>query len=359
MYREAYPRSQKDSYSPNENITFLVKIPDGYEMQRGSIKLHGNLRYRRNGAVIDTAADEIYFDAMSGVHNFFDNWTSSTSGVGIVEHLNEYSRFVKMLQMNNSNDLGRGVSTAQNVELKAVGDLVTNTLLAGVGGTMPFSMKPVIALNRSNRSIRSSDMASFQVQFKLQDPLLACYGLDNIAGNNVSYTMTGLKMSYTIAPQGSDKATGPLMFKTVSVLKHTVDSRLANIEVVLPIDSKNMVTSCATLANLQTNSMSTDYIDIDNVKYLLNDSNGKLISFDLKTDLEIVHFYSQAMKGLLSEPIDSLLPATYKTRFGFGMTFDSQLKASTKVSIELQSDADAGAGLTYQLFTYMTGMIEV
>lgn len=356
QFKETFPRSQKDSYNPNDNISFLIRIPDGMELVRGSITVQGELLYTKNGAKINLLTDNIFFDGQAGIHCFFDNWVTNVQSVGITEHLNEYARYVKMLEQVNSNDVERMTTSVKNLELKCAGKKNSTALLAGLAvdsGRTPFSFKPMIAINRSNRNISSNDFQEVVINFVLQDQYKACYGATNVPAQNPSYTIQGLKITYMTQP--AQVASEPLSMKTVSLLRHTVDSQLTNVEMVLPIDTLSMASSLVLRTNWQANNQAIDAVNVSLAKFTFNDSNGKLVSFNVENYQELQWFYSKVLM-LNEDGVDSLSPVT--SNYGIGINFEDEQKAGNKVTLQLRTDAD-GNNIVYELFSYLSGTIQL
>jgi hypothetical protein len=361
-FQEVYPSSQKDVYTQNDNINMLCKIPQGTELVKNSIKIQGTLKFRRNGNVIGVNVNtwQLYYAHESGIHNFFNNWVTSFPKVGITEHLNHYGRYVKMIEQVNSNDEERLCTSKKNLELKTASDKDTVISLAGQAGSTYFSFKPVIAINRSNRNITSNDFDEFKVSFVLQDVYKACFGADCVPANNITYTIEELKMTYFTQPI-SKESTGPLIMKTVSVMTHAIDSRLANFDITLPIDTMNLATTVALQTTIANNNQAIEYLDIQNLKYTFNNSNRSLIAFNLDNYQEIMYQYMRTLKELQEDDgIDSLNPAYKTTDFGFGINLEQYQKAGNKIGIEIKNNsADAGAGKIYMMFTYAQGLIQL
>lgn len=363
QYLQTYPSSKLDSYTPNRNVTFLVQLPPSYEMIKGSLRIHGRLKVKRGANPIKPAtdaagpADRVYYDSEAGMHVLFDNMTTLMSNA-VSESIADYARYVKMLEQINSNDVDRMTQSTKNIEGKTGDYSSTTSLLAGLrlSNSFDFAISPVIAINRSDVNITQQKIPQFEIKFKLQDTYLAFFGEDCIVANNISYTIEDLKLTYKVQPS---QTTGNIMMATVSSLKNSIDSQTANIELVLPINTLNAATSVITLTNMNEpgiNKLQTDKIAVSNLKYMFNDSNNKLVSFNINNEPEMLYLYSRALKDQSSSTVDTLRPAQYKDNYGFGLTFYDEQSAGNKVSIEVKSDANSNT-IRYYAYTYMQGVI--
>ena len=198
-------------------------------------------------------------------------------------------------------------------------------------------------------------MMQAEINFVLQDQFKAAYGTDNTSANICTYTIEGLKMVYMVQPK-SQASDGPLEVLTVAVHKYSIDSQIANIELVLPINTESVATSFTNRNNIGgvNNNQNIDRIVVNNVKYLFNDSNGKLIAFNIENNEESQYQYSRVLK-MNNDGIDSL--SSISKNFGLGLELWQEQAAGNKLSIELNSDADTGAGRVYEAFTYFHGSI--
>jgi hypothetical protein len=358
QFQETFPRSQKNSYNPNDNPRFLLKIPANMELIKNSIAIQGVLKYTKNAAVLAfTPNNDIKYDPQAGVHCFFDNWVTQISQLGITEHLAEYPRYVKMIEQVNSNEVERVCMASKNIELKTSGEKNATQMLVGKAGSTNFSFKPIFAPNRSNRNMSSKDFSQVEISFVLQDQFKACYGADNTTANNCAYTIEGLKMVYMTQPK-SQQSEGPLQFKTVSVAKHSIDSQIANIEMVLPINTMSIASSASRRTNLggTNNNQNIDVIGVNSVKYMFNDTNGKLIAFNMDNYQELMYQYSRVLQ-MNEDGIDSLAPKT--KNYGIGLELGSEQAAGNKVTMLINSDADTGNNIVYELFTYYHGIVGI
>lgn len=365
-YQETYPTSQdpNSTYPQNKSLDFLISIPTDKEFVKGSLKVHGELLVRTAGGKIDTSTrSNLFFDEIAGIHSFFNNWTTKIESVGQTETISQYGRVVREFSKANMNMDERMSMSSHNMELRTGSVESTNSLMNGfvdIDGEnkIPFSFKPMIFINRSTRNYTGSEVPQIKINVTLQDPSRCLFGSDNTVAKNITYSIKNLKLSYSV-DDVSDHAGMPLMFSKVDVLQASINSQLANIEHLMAIPAFGVASSVILTTNYNDrtyNNNSTDYINISNLKYLVNDKNGQLVSYELTDPNEIVQLYVNALK-LGNNELDSLRPGMYKNIFGFGINFDGVLPQNQKLTIQIRSDADAGAGRTYDMFSVINGLV--
>jgi len=373
VYKEGYPSSQASSYPQNKAISILVNIPSDKEFVAGSLKIHGDLKVLQNNAAINTGtpaapgdSSKVYFDSQAGAHCLFDQFSSKILNVGITELISEYPRWVKMMTQVNASRQELMNSTAQNVELKTGSDESTNSLMNGfldpsdsaaVKNKISFAIKPMIFLNRSNRNFTGKEVSQFTLDWVLNDPSKCFFGDDNTGAKNITYSIANLKISYAVQDIQKTTTQVPLLFNRVSVLRHSINSALANIELIPTIASLSVSSTVeldTDFSNRTKNSFDTQKINISNLRYLVNDSNGKLISYNIDSNEELEYLYVKSLQTG-NNVLDTVRPADYAKRFGFGLTFETVMMAGQKVTVQINSDADVAK--KYQVFTVVNGIV--
>lgn len=350
-FREVRPTSDQSSWSPNEQPNMVIVIPPGSEMIRNSFAIHGSLKPRKAAAVLDyTAGNDFKMDPQIGAHVLCDNFVTSFSGKGMSETINNYGRYVKMVEQVNSNDEERHTMSDKNIELKCASEKDSKIYLVGRAGTMGFTIKPLMALNRTSRNISSKDTPEIKLQWTWNDVYKAFYGADVTTGNTPSYTIENLRCSYMIQPI-SKASEGPLLIKTVRSSIYTADSKLTSLSMILPIDTLSVALSASVQANRASpnNDNNIDTIGVNNVKWLFNDANNKLVAYELKKYPELMFQYSKVLAMSPDRSIDSLSQSK-SGNYGIGMDFGGMIASGNKVTLDL--DSDASNVNVYDIFIY-------
>jgi len=97
-YNVAQPQNIKGSYSPFDQIDFLVKIPAGREIKKNSFRISGTLNVRVLEGTVDRpvdSTDSVFFNQYCGVHSLFRSFTESVNDQ-TVENIAYYPRWVGM-----------------------------------------------------------------------------------------------------------------------------------------------------------------------------------------------------------------------------------------------------------------------
>ena len=358
-YHEVYPASQKDSYT-NEYVDFIIQPPPNSEIVQGSFNVQGDLKMEKAGAQI-AFDDKIYFDHHAGVACFFDSFiVQMENGVTESKFLH-YARHEKMrtICMTSSDELIN--DSKHHIQWKCASDLQTTQLLRGDTPTthsLSFSFAPSICINRSSRNIKVSEVGNITLSVRLQNPIRAVYGADVTPANNITYTITNLRIQYQAVPAQahSDK----LMFNITSMNQYTINSKQANVEIILPIATQTMSCTFAREADLLPTAEGQQSIYHPTVNRLIwrfNDENKRNLSYNLESPVEILANYKSSMSSGADSEIDDLRLTDVESNYGVGINFSGTMAKGNKVSMEIDSNADSTNIL--QLFCYFRGLVAV
>jgi hypothetical protein len=358
-YKELLPRSQRPSYSSNDgSIDFLLKIGDGMELVQNSVSISGRLDVFPTGGAIINKAQQLYLDHYCGVHALFDDWNTEMMN-GISEHLSNYGRYIKMHTLCNKNSTELATSSKYGLELKCGQDENSPALMAGPGvaaagtgvGAVPFNFRPRIAINRSNRNIKSKEVGDVVLSFRLVDPRKAFSGDDLDA--TTTYSISDLKLHYIIQPASSEG--GKLTMNVISSTKHSISSELSHLEIELPIATESVSHSYCETSELADDDLKIENPDITKVRWSFNDSNQRYISYELDNDQEILLNYIYSMGGKMNH--HDIKPLNKDSTWGTGLSFLGLVPAKTKVGLDITSNADSTDVKT--VFSFYSGLVEV
>ena len=356
QYLNTKPRSDKDSYQPLDEMDFKIKIPDGYEFIVGSLELAGRLYYYRDSTTNTplNVGDQVFFDHYAGAHNFIDYIESKLTNFGVIEsNFFEYSRAIKMQALASTTSDELANDSKYTRELRCGGDDQSTQVLRGSGASVPFSVRLQCALNKANRNFGADDVGDIEMNLRLKSHLRACYGTDNVALANASYSIRNLTLTYAVQPK---TASGELVFEIMTMNQQPVNSQLTFMELDLPIPTESVSCTLATQAEINANSMAVHDPNVEEIEWLFNDQNGRLFSFRLDNREEIIANYK---RSLSSSPIDDLRATDVSSNWGIGLNFLNVMPKGTKIGLNLKCDADAGAGRTYQMFCFYKGSLRL
>lgn len=358
-YHEAFPSSTQNSFT-NEAVDFIIQPPLDSEIVKGSFVVQGDLKMEKAGAQI-AYNDKIYFDHHAGVSCFFDSFTVQLeSGVTETRFL-QYARYEKMrtLCMTTSDELI--TDSKHNIQWKCASDLQTVQILRGDNAAthnLSFSFAPSICLNRSSRNMLMSEVGTIKLTIILQNPIRAVYGADVTPANNITYSITNLRVQYQSIP--AESHSDKLLFNVTSMNKYTINSKQANVDMILPIPTQTMSCTFARDADLLPTAKGQQSIYRPTVNRLIwrfNDENKRLLSYNLESPVEILANYKSSMSTGDDSEIDDLRLTDITSNYGVGINFGGTMTKGNKVSLEIDSNADSTNPL--QLFCYFRGLVGV
>lgn len=358
-YLEAYPSSSQNSFT-NEAVDFIIQPDVKSEIVQGSFVVQGDLKMEKNGAQI-AYNDKIYFDHHAGIACFFDSFIVQTErGVTETKFL-QYARHEKMrtLCMTTSDELIN--DSKHHIQWKCASDLQTTQILRGDAAathSLPFSFAPSICINRSSRNMLASEVGSIRLTVNLQNPNRAVYGADVTPTNNITYSVTNLRIQYQVVPAQPHPDT--LLFNVTSMNKYTVNSKQANVDMILPITTQTMSCTFAREADLLPTAQGQQSIykpEINRLIWRFNDENKRLLAYNLESSVEILANYKSSMSTGSDSEIDDFRLSDITSNYGVGINFGGDMAKGNKVSLEIDSNADSNNVL--QLFCYFRGLVSV
>ena len=371
-YIEVLPSNQKSTYEEYDVVDFQVNFEDT-KIVPNNFKISADLTI----ANVD-GTKNIFMDRLIGSHSLFSQFTVETQNQGILETFGNYPKYCKMLMETTTNNMDL-FNSEHCVEMKTqtddfmkqllvgpklmnVVDGTTNTQNnAGVGTILDFTMKPNICLNRVSgvNGISFKKTGNIILSLKLERNSNVFYGIDNTSANNVSYSLSNLKLCYS---SFDDDGQNPnMVMKVKTNLKQSVSSQLANVSTTVPLQNVLGV-HCSFLKQSSENSLILNtnqnevLPDIQNLELLYNDSD-KFVNYQIKTRDEIIYHYIKSFQntGHNSATLSNL---ESNKAFGIGYKFDTPINfQQQKFSIQIQSGIDSNN--PYVLYLFFSGVISV
>lgn len=243
QYSLSIPENNKDTFTSNDNITFMITGDEGMSLLKNSVRLEGNLEVKIGGARITN--ELVYFNPQVGAHGVLESLQVSTQN-GLVENIsNAYPRLVNMKEQA-TRSINDSLNGSEACELK----MPTNHQIQNYGhGTashtnqngskiidpMSFSFKPLCALNRvasSSGNLPFSRVGYVKLQVILSRDLGLLYG--NVVGaSDLTYELTNVKLSYVQVPS-QDLDNQPQMCRSFVSVKQTLNSNVSSINAKVP-----------------------------------------------------------------------------------------------------------------------------
>lgn len=354
--------SDQTTLNPDTTETFINYLPNGIEMITNSLEFSGVLNVTKGGNPLGDN-DRIYFDSSAGMWNFFDVIITSFDDVVIEGKFTEYSRYEKMMTSTESSVSELSSFSKHLRQLKCANDTQTTQIMRGSEGFVPFSGNPRICVNRTSRNISSSDVKKLSIMIRLKSVSKALYGED--LDGTVSYNITNFKMTYLSQP--AQKYSDKLSLSLTTQDRKQVSSQMGYVEFELPVSVYSTATSFSNSTVYVSNTMQFIKPTINELTYLINDSNNPMISYNFRDDEEILLNYIYALgEGVRSE-ITAIGVLNFYTSennvspiqfYGVGMDFMGQLSPKTKITMQINTN-DADAGTPLELFTYFHSNLQL
>lgn len=342
-------------YEPFDNIDFTLDF-NNRAVLMNSIKISGRFAPRKGGNVITGADGVVLYDETIGAHTFFDTITSGTEQQGILETIQEYSRYVGMKSDTTVFETDSGSNLSSVVELKSYSRIRANINLVTAetnvdtdanGGTtrkdLSFVITPDIVFNNAQGAMNADDVrVSYTKTGSLRLSLRVARVNDVLYGtavdNTFTYTLQDVKCQFLSMPD--DNPSNQVVTEVKANVKQSILSNNSNLSVRVPMVAKSFSASFLPIqdaGSLTANTRRRDAInDMETVQYLFNNNTMDLITYELKDRSEILrHYYTSmgsARKGQLNPPKNSA-----KEGYGVGLEFQPVDLTNNSFNIQLTS----------------------
>ncbi|PSR08364.1 MAG: hypothetical protein C7M88_10100 [Candidatus Arcticimaribacter sp.] len=383
VHHRAFPLSTQDIYKEYSNVDFRLSFP-GRKMIANSLRVEGRFNaYKANTSPpIETnrlanTDYKSFYDPQIGVNACFQQLTTSTQNQGQLELLSEAPRLCKMINtsMASQNDMG---NSSNSSELKTRTLMLANRVLKGerfdnvADGSLPkngmsFSSKPICCLNMASAGLAQPQVKytttgdiMFTIQLARNNAVF--FGSDvSAAGSNVyNYTLSDLSISFSSVPDDAQPQM-PIDFHTSSNVRQTVQSTFSNVS-VNESNLSNSV-SCSFLRQAEENSPDFNNTRLDkpplvtNIEYLFNDSTNKFLTFNLKSNQEIIERYLESMSNSKVNHVQNVMNKAGEN-YGIGIKFADYLDLSTnKFGVNITSSTLSND--PYIIFLYFHGKVSI
>lgn len=366
FYNVAQPQNIKGSYSPFDQVDFLVKIPNGREIKKGSFRIDGVLNISVVRKTQPTASpgeditkivpqDGISWNQFCGAHSLFRSFTESVNDQ-TVENIAYYPRYVAMKQQAERPQTQLYSSSESICEGKGL--LLNNVLCGDKDGNVYFSIKPVIALNKSNVNLPQSKFVQMRIMTQLSSGLEAFYSsiLDtngNALINSISYTISDLKLSWYEEMQ---KSAGDVVLNTCYLNKQTIVSNHTNLNLFAPNVYDSV--SVSFIKQKDLNTVLTDnngcYLipGIERLEFTLN-GNDSPISYPLESYDEYLVNYKKSLNASVK---NSFGWKNINNTFGIGCSFPTSVNDKLGINIDINTDVGINAS-PFDAYMYVNGYL--
>ena len=369
IYSAAIPENIKASYGEYDNVDFIMSFSNQV-LVCPSIRLECDLEVTQNGLPLNDTANtykNILMDKLVGGHAFIESVQTEVQGQ-VIENLNEYARYVKMVSAATlSND--SMYSSAQVCELKGATDHEIQMMLKGeVVATQPavplrnnpdFSIKPKMLLNNGRGMLPYSRTGSVRISFNLARINSALYGLDVSA--DTKYVLKNMRLTYQTYPDvGQGQAMIPFAYKLA--IKQSIQSQFANISTKVPATVNSV--SCSLQYQdeentpLNNNQQLQKIPNVEQVQFLFNDSSNKYITFSLKNNEEIVSRFIESLQdtGANSMSVNKL---NNNNGYGMGLRFGGDFIDLRNQKFNIQVNSALSSNTPMILYMYFHSQVSL
>lgn len=360
-YREIIPENYKSSYGEFDVVDFVAQFPQEM-MNLNSIRLTGRVKVLdENGAEITT--EKVLLDKLVGAHSFIEGIQTFVAGVSVENLGQDYPRMVKML--TSATERPSDMNRAENVcELKAPSDGLAMAVLRGEqvakdnAGAVhkedsDFSIKPVFCLNQvfsDRKNLSSSKVGDVRVSISLARNMSALYGLS--VKSAYSYQLSDLRLCFTTYPD--DMSAEPILFKRRMSLKQSFASNNAQLNFNVPMQVAKFYGSFQTQEHEnkpQINNLQLERpYNIKELQYLWNNSTNEYISYQLRSNSEILE---RAIDAVADTGKNSASMGNLESNEAYliGMNLDDYVDlSSNKMSVVINSDQPSGQPMLLYMF---------
>ncbi len=281
------------------NSADFVLTGDGRKMMKNSLRMEFELECRNPAAALKTTAESFSCDNMIGYHGLVESVSVSGEGqLGMVEQLNNYPRYVKMVaaaSMDVSDLMDSAMVAEGRGPRQENGEYVLERVVTSnknASDAYQFynangALKLKCCLNRMSGDDYSFDKyGALRVSVNFARANHFFQGVDavNAAGATASYKVVNLAMSYRTVPEdGKDMKI--LMNSYVSV-KSTIQSQSSNLQTRVPSDAVMGVSVSFLEQSKESSAPANGHAlekvpGLERLKILFADQQSNFISYDI------------------------------------------------------------------------------
>mgnify|MGYP003627655670 FL=1 len=380
LQHRIFPLNTASKYEQYTNVDFRLSFP-GRKMVANTMRIEGRFNVYKNSTPdrLSNTDNKSYFDNMVGINAVFQDLTTTTANQGNLELITEAPRYSKMVSssMATENDMGNSHNSCElrnrtlvlsnrmmrgeKFDFQADGDLAQNG--------MSFSTKPICCLNSAMSAgnlpeVKYSTTGDITFSIRLARNEAVFFGSDvetaRAAGDNYNYDLSELSVVFSSVPDDNQPQM-PITLATVLNVRQSIQSTFSNISVNIPSMSNGCSVSFLKQSeenNYKFNNTRLERpLKVSQVEYLFNDATNKYITFNLKSQTEILGRYLDSMgNSKVNNFSTSLIKAN--EAYGVGIPFNQYLDLSVnKFGINITSGISSAEPLVAYL--YFHGRIQL
>lgn len=368
QYHEVIPTNDRgnEGYTSYNNIDYMITVPEGRALVLKNIRFEGQLVVKSDASTVSTNTS-CYLDADVGAHGLIGTITTEldASGVGIVaENLNEYSRFVKHMNIATKKSVMDNNNLSEVVQLKAPDYLLTNHYLLAnsslEGGHMDFSLPLMMMLNRPDDPTRVALSGSKVGAIKLS-VILARFE-NAIFGNDLNsdylFEIKNPRFVYqTVLDDAEYKQ--PIVFRSYVPVKQSISSSQSSVYNKVPAVCRSVSINYQQQSKeleLGENNNHLERVEVSELSFLFNNSSNSLLTYVLRNESEII---AEAVDAVADTGKDSLtMNKIHSGNYIQGCNFDEELDLSnTGFTVNMVSGIQSSNPLN--MYMYFHSLIKM
>ena len=362
------PENDKSSFSEFDLIEYSLTF-EGRKMLANTVRFECDLRVQKNGVNL-TSADDVKLDAHIGGHSFIDQITTETQKQGVLENLNEYPRYVKMLSSTTTNR--NDMLNSENIcELRSCDDEIVKSLLRGVITKTPnstvnldndFSLKPLFCLNSvmspdMDNSVRYDTTGTIRLSIQLNRMFGCLFGSG--VDSNVSYEIKNPRIVFKSMPD--DGKQSKLTMRTKLNIKSTIQSAQANLSMRVPAVCSAVSASFQQQNRENTglyNNMNMEELpNVRELQFLFNGAQNQFVNYVIRDKEELLDRFIESFRETgHNEASLQMLKGNHS--YGIGASFGEFVDLSTQ-NFNIQVLSDASNTLSYVVYLYFHSIISL
>ena len=376
FYNSAQPSNIKPTYSQYDQVDFTCKPSKGRAVQANSFRFNGNLIVSKTttgnpNATPVTVEDMVFMNPFIGVHGIIKN-ISSIANERILENISFYPRLVGMKTQAEASLEELTSSSYHTPELKGLQNNVLLGAFTDPAG-IPFSMKPVIALNRSSSDLGQSKFNQMKILMTLGSAVEAFYcskpeplSTDPNYITSLTFSISNLQLAWYEVPEVPIPR---IVFRTAYLTTQTVVSFNSNVYVTSPTVFDSV--SCSFIRQANRNKVYKDdsmceYIrGINRLEFTINGLDAPLLyaigSSDSPPYQDIALNYAHSLEALEKNSLmNKLLSET--VCFGVGCAFRAEQNSKLAINIQIDTTLEGVNNVSVNpldVFLYTQGFLEV
>ena len=359
VFHQCEPDNVKASYGAFDQCDMTISN-EGRSFLLGSLRIEGELEVSPvNGEVYGSTNasydKNVYYDRFAGAHSLVEQLSVEIGG-GSAETLPNYARMVKSIVTGSQSQTDM-INSDAVCELKAPALEITRETLMGnwlpgdpnAAGTdlqkaavqrqnPDFSFKPVCVLNNSVGSLAYAKTGDMRLTLNLARAADCLFG--NSMAATVEYTIKNLRCCWRSVPQ--DPKAAPVTLVRHLSIKQNIQSSTAALQLRVPAVCDSMFSTFQPQGDEGQpvpNALSLARPPgITQVQFLFSDATNKLITYSLRSQVEILERYADALSTGSQTSAITLRNVNDSDTFGCGLFFDGEVDLSnSKLTMTLDS----------------------